>query len=174
MNLQKHPAPIFAAFENVLNADHGYFDHVGCATLNGGVDGRSLCVTANGGICGIDIPKIAPPSGEGFDKAGTLGLFHGRIHIALHSGILFEVGVNNLTCIGSGNSEPLSEAKGGDPVNDAEVDHFCGTTHRGLYLFEADPIHSGGGRRVNINFLLEGFDHSWIPGHGSHDAKLDL
>ena len=56
--LENHLASDTLGLEALEDMYHRHLDDVGCGTLNGGVDGISLCKTSDGGVVRVDVWQI--------------------------------------------------------------------------------------------------------------------
>ena len=174
VDLEEHFGAVGLFAEELVDPDHGDFDHVGGGALDGHVDGGALGVLAEAGVSGSEVGVGAAAAGEGFGVAFFAGLGDGAIHVFLDGGVFAEVGVDDFGGFGSWDCQPLGKAEGGDAVDDAEVDHFRAGAHVAGDFLGGDAVDFCGGDGVDVGAVLEGGDHGGIAGEGGHDAELDL
>src|SRR2546428_8944691 len=96
MDLEQHAGLEASVGQLAMDVDHGDFDHVGGAALDGGVDGVSFGSVADGRIRGANIAKVAAAAGDGLDIAVLARKGDGVLHVFADTSELVEVLVNNV------------------------------------------------------------------------------
>ena len=171
VDLEEHAGAEVVVVEFSGDAGHGEFDHVGGGALNGGVDGGAFGGGAEGGVLGGDVADESSAAGFGFDVAVFAAEGDGVVHVGFDAGEGGEVGFDDVGGVGAGKVfDALGEAKGGDAVHDAEVDHFGGSALGVGDVVEGDSEDTGGGGLVDVFAAFEGFTESGVAAHVGHDA----
>src|SRR6478609_6952298 len=91
MHLHDHFGLKFFLLKPPMNVDHGNFDNVSRAALDGSVDGIALCKTTCGNISRIDISQISSATQNCFYVFFLTRKVDGVVHVALYGKEFFEV-----------------------------------------------------------------------------------
>lgn len=129
VDLEEHACLEVFLGEELVDADHGEFDHFGGGALDGEVDGGAFGVVADGLVVGEEVWGLAAAAAEGADVALLASVLDGAFHGFADGGVFAEVGLDDVVGFFDGDVEALGEAEGRDAVDDAEVDHFGGAAH---------------------------------------------
>jgi len=111
-------------------------------------------------VAGVDVADVAAATGDGFDIFVLLGKQDGFVEPVLNSGIVGAVLLDNFLGLLARNAESLAQAKGGDAVDDAKVDHFGLAAHFAGDVGFIDTKDAGGCGGVDIFAMDEGFAQS--------------
>src|SRR5690606_30602666 len=122
-------------FQFRLHADHGAADDVGGRALDGGVDRGAFDEAAFGGVAGIGVGEVDLAAENRRDIAVDLHPSALLVHIVPDAGEALEIGLDVVARLAAGNAELVGQAKGGNAVDDAEIDRLGAAAHIGGHAF---------------------------------------
>ena len=94
VHLQNHSAVQFFLGYLMGNPNHGDFNHVGGAALNGGVDGVSLCKAPQRAVLCMNVGEVPSSVKGGGDISKLFGTFNLVLYVLFYFGISGKVVFN--------------------------------------------------------------------------------
>ena len=110
---------------------------------------------------GLDIAIVAP------EQLGAL-------HEVPDTGEALEVLVDEVLGLSVGNPEVVGQSKGGNTIDDAEVDRLGVASDHGVHALDRHPEDLAGGHCVNVEAVAEGLPQGFFLGHVRGQPQLDL
>ena len=163
----------FAA-QAVKDAYHGELHHVRRRPLNGHIERDALAERAGGEVARRQLGEVAAAVEERFDIALLLRLLHDLGHIAAHAGKALQIILNILFRLVNAHADVLRERKGGDAVDDAEVDRLGVRAHLLRHVLHRHAEHLRGRDGVDVLAAEERPAHRLIVRDVGEQAQLDL
>ena len=153
-----------------VNLNHGNFEHVGRAALNGGVHGVALGKQPVGDVARVDVAQVATPAQNRFGVSEAPRFFDALVDVGFHGRkprkILFDNGARFLAW----NLQPLAQPERRNTVDDTKIDGFGLPAHIATHLIQANVKHLAGRLGVNIDVVVEGVEHGLVTTERGHDA----
>src|SRR5919198_5357492 len=164
VHLQHEASAATFVAQATMNRDHRLLDDVRVRPLHDEVDGETLAERARLPVRRTDFRRRPAPAEQARRVAVALRLLDRAVDEVLHQREPREVRVDVLLRLLPRYLEVLREAEGGDPVDDAEVDHFRDRAIAGCQLRRLLPEHLDRGRRVDVVAACERFAQLWLAG----------
>ena len=174
MHLQQHPRGELLRVERVLHPRHGAADDVGGGALDRCVDGLAFHARPLGRIVRADLRIVADAPEQGRDVALLAARALGGVDVVANAGKPLEILLDEGGRLLAADAEAVGQTEGRDAVDDTEIDGLGAPPEVAGHLVERHAEHRGGGRRVNVESLLERFAQLRDVGDVGEQAQLDL
>ena len=174
MHLQYHLRLQTFCLHASVNANHRYLYDVGSTTLNGRVDGVSLCISTNYRVVRVDVWKRTTTLEDSLRVTSLASHLDAFVHVGFHARICREVFVDELLGFSPRNAHPLSKSEGTYAVDDAEIGRlgFASLVRSDLLQRLLKDFSSS--CSMNVVALQEGFYKVLVLTEMRHNPQLDL
>src|SRR5579872_5345823 len=174
VDLQNHARAKFFRDQAAVDFDHGEFDEIGGGSLERRVHRGAFGEIAQVGLRRIDFGNRADAAEHGARDAGLARFGDLAFEIFFDAAVAVEVSGDEFRGFFLVDLQILREAKGGEAVDDAEINYFGGAAMLGSLGKGRDVENFLCGARVNVLGAAKGFDENRVLGKMREDAQLDL
>src|SRR5690348_11278730 len=174
MNLQDHARAKILFGKTLVNFDHGQLDQIGRGALQRRVHRCALRKIAKIHLRRIDFwdgPDAPEESARETSRAGFSNL---PLEVFFYSAVALEVCGNEFRRFLLFNLQILREAERRKPVDDSEVNHFCGAAMLGSLRKRSGAENFLRCAGMNVLALAERLDKNRILREMRENAQLDL
>ena len=174
MNLKHQPGLRAFIRQAVPHPHHGKLDDVGRRPLDRHVEGDPFAEGARVEVGTLQLRQVPAPVPERPDTAGLLRGGDDVVHVLPHAAVAVEIGLHIGLGLGGAYPDILSQRKGRNPIDDAEVDRLGPAAQLVTDLFQGDIEDLGRGHRVEVLAREEGLLHIGIARDMGQQTQLNL